>query len=86
MRPFQDVLIEIGARLGLPGFTTPEGQPRYPGGYRDYIVNHERRPGVGPLAGWRGIDGDQPGRGAPNPDQLERYIANGCFWKHQLPD
>ena len=86
VRPFQDVLIEIGSRLGLPGFTTPEGQPRYPGGYRDYIVNHERRPGVGPLAGWRGIDGDQPGRGAPNPDQLERYIANGCFWKHQLPD
>ena len=86
VRPFQDVLIEIGSRLGLPGFTTPEGQPRYPGGYRDYIVNHERRPGVGPLAGWRGIDGDQPGRGAPNPNQLERYIANGCFWKHQLPD
>ena len=86
VRPFQDVLIEIGARLGLPGFTTPEGAPRYPGGYPDYIVNHERRPGVGPLAGWRGVDGDQPGRGAPNPHQLERYIANGCFWKHQLPD
>ena len=85
VRPFQDVLIELGGRLGLPGFTTPEGQPRYPGGYPDYIVNHERRPGVGPLGGWRGVDGDRPGRGAPNPHQLERYIANGCFWKHELP-
>ncbi len=86
VRPFQDVLIEIGTRLGFPGFVTAEGAPRYPGGYADYIVNHERRPGVGPLGGWRGADGDQPGRGMPNPHQLERYVANGCFWKHELPD
>ena len=86
VRPFQDVLIEIGARLRFPGFVTPEGAPRYPGGYADYIVNHERRPGVGPLGGWRGADGDQAGRGMPNPHQLERYVANGCFWKHELPN
>jgi sulfite dehydrogenase (quinone) subunit SoeA len=86
VRPFQDVLIEIGARLGLPGFTTPDGAARYPGGYPDYIVNHERRPGVGPLGGWRGAEGDQAGHGAPNPRQLERYVANGCFWKHELPE
>jgi sulfite dehydrogenase (quinone) subunit SoeA len=86
VRPFQDVLIDIGARLGLPGFVTPEGAPRYPAGYSDYIVNHERRPGVGPLGGWRGADGEYSGRGAPNPHQLERYIANGCFWKHELPE
>jgi anaerobic selenocysteine-containing dehydrogenase len=86
VRPFQDVLIDIGARLGLPGFVTPDGAPRYPGGYPDYIVNHERRPGVGPLSGWRGAEGENSGRGAPNPQQLERYVANGCFWKHQLPD
>jgi sulfite dehydrogenase (quinone) subunit SoeA len=85
VRPFQDVLIGLGTRLGLPGFTTPDGTPRYPGGYADYLVNHERRPGVGPLAGWRGTEGDLSGRGAPNPHQLERYIANGCFWKHELP-
>jgi anaerobic selenocysteine-containing dehydrogenase len=85
VRPFQDVLIEIGARLSLPGFVTPEGGPRYPGGYSDYIINHERRPGVGPLAGWRGTEGENLGRGAPNPHQLERYIANGCFWKFELP-
>jgi sulfite dehydrogenase (quinone) subunit SoeA len=86
VRPFQDVLIEIGTRLGLPGFVTPEGTPRYPGGYPDYIVNHERRPGIGPLGGWRGAAGEQAGHGAPNPGQLKRYIANGCFWKHELPE
>jgi anaerobic selenocysteine-containing dehydrogenase len=86
VRPFQDVLIEIGARLGLPGFVTPEGAARYPDGYRDYIVNHERRPGIGPLGGWRGAEGENSGRGAPNPQQLERYVANGCFWKHELAE
>jgi anaerobic selenocysteine-containing dehydrogenase len=86
VRPFQDVLIEIGARLGLPGFVTAEGAPRYSGGYPDYLVNHERRPGLGPLAGWRGVDGENFGRGAPNSSQLERYIANGCFWKYELSE
>ncbi len=84
VRPFQDVLIELGARLGLPGLVEESGAPKYPGGYPDYIVNHERTPGVGPLAGWRGT-GDEHGRGAPNPDQLARYIENGGFWHEELP-
>jgi sulfite dehydrogenase (quinone) subunit SoeA len=84
VRPFQDVLLELGHRLGLPGLTRPDGSPRYPGGYADYIVNHERKPGIGPLAGWRGAEGDRHGIGAPNPDQLMRYIANGCFWHERL--
>ncbi len=86
VRPFQDVLIELGARLGLPGFVDEAGGPKYPGGYADYIVNHERAPGVGPLAGWRGEDGNSYGKGAPNPDQLKRYIENGCFHVHHLAD
>ncbi|MEL6420987.1 MAG: molybdopterin oxidoreductase family protein [Pseudomonadota bacterium] len=86
VRPFQDVLIDLGGRLGLPGFTNEDGSAKYPGGYPDYIVNHERTPGVGPLAGWRGEDGSQYGKGAVNPDQLERYIENGCFNTHHLPD
>ena len=85
VRPFQDVLIELGARLGLPAFVTADEAPRYPGGYKDYIALHERTPGIGPLAGWRGEDGSAQGKGAPNPQQLERYIANGCFWKYELP-
>lgn len=87
VRAFQDVIIELGYRLGLPAFTTNSGEPKYPGGYADYIVNHERNPGIGPLAGWRGEDGESSGIGAPNPDQLDRYIKNGSFWKHHLdPD
>lgn len=85
VRPFQEVLIDLGARLGLPGFVKEDGSPAYPGGYADYIVNHERAPGLGPLAGWRGEDGKSSGRGAPNPKQLEKYIENGGFWQHHLP-
>jgi anaerobic selenocysteine-containing dehydrogenase len=85
VRPFQDVLIDLGARLGLPAFSQEDGSPTWPGGYPDYIVNHQRTPGVGPLAGWRGADGNQHGKGDPNPDQLQRYIDNGCFWQHELP-
>ncbi len=85
VRPFQEVLIDLGARLGLPAFAHADGSPRYPGGYPDYIVNHERKPGIGPLAGWRDADGTAAGKGAPNPGQLDRYVANQCFWKHELP-
>ncbi|MGH6717943.1 MAG: molybdopterin-dependent oxidoreductase, partial [Alphaproteobacteria bacterium] len=86
VRPFQDVLIELGARLGLPGLVQEDGSPRYPGGFVDYMIHHERLPGVGPLAGWRGADGDAHGRGAPNPDQIERYKEHGCFWHQPLPE
>ncbi|MGB0498246.1 MAG: molybdopterin oxidoreductase family protein [Rubricella sp.] len=84
VRPFQTVLLDLGARLGLPGMVDPDGSPKYPGGYPDYIVNHERGAALGPLAGWRG-DGSEHGRGAPNPDQLQRYIDNGGFWSEHLP-
>ncbi len=87
VRPFQDVLLALGVRIGLPGLTNEDGGAKYPGGYADYIVNHERTPGIGSLAGWRGKDGQSHGTGDPNPDQLQRYIENGCFWHHELsPD
>ncbi|MGE4247734.1 MAG: molybdopterin oxidoreductase family protein, partial [Parvibaculaceae bacterium] len=86
VRPFQDVMLDLGARLGLPGMTTPEGEPRYPGGYADYIVNHERAPGVGSLAGFRGEDGSKNGKGEVNPRQLDDYIENGCHWRFTLPE
>ncbi|WP_231580122.1 molybdopterin oxidoreductase family protein [Pseudorhodobacter wandonensis] len=84
VRGFQSVLIDLGARLGLPGFVTPEGAPLYRD-YGDYITNHQRRPGVGPLMGFRG-DGSEEGRGAPNPDQLQRYIDNGAFYQAHVPE
>ena len=85
VRPFQSVLIDLGARINLPGLTNKDGNPKYPGGYPDYIVNHERAPGIGSLAGWRGVDGKSHGTGVPNKNQLDRYIENGCFWEHKLP-
>ncbi|HUT47875.1 MAG TPA: molybdopterin oxidoreductase family protein [Alphaproteobacteria bacterium] len=84
VRPFQDVLLDLGARLGLPGMAKEDGTPVYPGGYSDYITNHERRPGIGMLAGWRGEKGEKTGKGEPNPDQLARYVENGCFWRGEL--
>ncbi|MFY9244958.1 MAG: molybdopterin oxidoreductase family protein [Roseicyclus sp.] len=83
VRGFQSVLIDLGAKLGLPGFVTPDGAPAFTD-YADYITRHERRPGIGPLMGFRGA-GDQTGRGAPNPDQLQRYIDNGGFFTHHIP-
>lgn len=85
VRPFQSVLIDLGARLGLPGFVDEAGAPLYRD-YADYITRHQRRPGVGPLAGWRGEGGESHGRGAPNPDQLARYIEAGGFWTAEIPE
>ncbi len=86
VRGFQSVLLDLGARLGLAGMVDEQGNPKYPGGYADYIVNHERRPSLGPLAGWRGKDGQSYGRGEPNPKQLERYIENQGFCEFELPE
>ncbi|MDP3239988.1 MAG: molybdopterin oxidoreductase family protein, partial [Reyranella sp.] len=80
-----DVLIDLGARLGLTGLIKEDGSPRYPGGYPDYIVHHERKPGIGSLAGWRGAAGDKHGIGAVNEGQLDAYVANKCFWRHEIP-
>ena len=84
VRAFQSVILDLGARLGLPGMINEDGSPKYPGGYPDYIVNHERLPGVGSLMGWRGEKGEAIGKGAVNPKQLEAYIANQCFWHEEL--
>ncbi len=85
VRGFQSVLIDLGVRLGLPGMVDEDGKAIYKD-YADYIVNHQRRPGVGPLAGWRGPDGESHGRGEPNPNQLQKYIENGGFWIGHIPE
>ena len=83
VRGFQSVLLDLGHRLRLPGMAEPDGSPTYRD-YADYMVRHQRRPGVGPLAGWRG-DGDAHGRGVPNPEQIARYIEAGGFWTAPVP-
>ena len=84
VRGFQSVLLDLGARIGLPALVNEDGSPRYRD-YADYIVRHERAPGVGLLAGWRGVDGTLHGKGAPNPEQLQRYIEHGGYWRHEVP-
>ncbi len=84
VRGFQSVLIDLAGRLRLPGFVDSRGTPLYRD-FADYIVRHERRPGIGPLAGFRGVAGDRTGRGASNPDQLKRYIENGAFFSAHIP-
>lgn len=86
VRPFQDVLIELGTRLKLPGLVKEDGSPRYPGGYPDYLVHHERKPGVGSLAGWRGAEGELEGKGPVNEKQLDSYVAHQCFWRSEIPE
>ena len=85
VRGFQSVLIDLGARLGLPGLVHSDGSPKYRD-YADYIVRHERAPGVGLLAGWRGEHGEAEAKGAPNPGQLQRYIEHGGFWHAAVPE
>ena len=84
VRGFQSVLLDLGARLGLPGMVNDDGSPKFKD-YGDYIVNHQRKPGVGPLAGFRGETGTVQGRGEPNPAQLDAYIENGAFWHADIP-
>ncbi len=84
VRGFQTVLLDLAARLKLNGFVDHRGRALYED-YADYIVRHERRPGIGPLAGFRGVDGDRTGRGAANPEQLKRYIENGSFFSAHIP-
>ena len=85
-RPFQDVLIELGARIGLPAFTKEDGTPKYRN-YPDFVVNYETSPGsgIGFLAGWRGKFGEKYLKGEPNPRQWEQYAANNCVFHHELP-
>ncbi|HFA59126.1 MAG TPA: formate dehydrogenase, partial [Rhodospirillales bacterium] len=73
-KPFQEVLIELGSRLGFPAFTHEDGTRKFRD-YPDFITNFETEPGsgIGFLAGWRGKGGEKAMRGEPNPKQWEMY-------------
>jgi len=85
-KPFQEVLVELASRLNFPAFTQADGSRKF-AGYTDFIVNYETAPGsgIGFLSGWRGKDGSQSLRGAPNPKQWEMYAANNCVHHHRMP-
>ncbi|MEL6206355.1 MAG: molybdopterin-dependent oxidoreductase, partial [Pseudomonadota bacterium] len=48
VRGFQSVLVDLANRLKLPGFIADDGTALY-ADYADYMVNHQRKPGIGPL-------------------------------------
>ena len=84
VRGFQSVLCDLGGKLNLPGFVNEDGSQKY-ADYADYIVNHERKPGIGPLGGLAHRRGRHPdGRGV-NPEQLDKYIENGGFFVEHIP-
>jgi len=83
VRSWQEVLIDLANRLDFPAFKDEVGNNKYKD-YKDFIVNFERAPGIGFLAGWRGKNGDQHLSGEPNPKQWEAYIDNQCFFKHEF--
>ena len=83
VRAWQEVLVDLATRLEFDDFIHADGAPKYQD-YQDFIINHERAPGIGFLAGWRGEEGDQHLRGAPNPQQWQAYIDNECFFEYHL--
>jgi sulfite dehydrogenase (quinone) subunit SoeA len=84
-KPFQEVLIELASRLKFPAFTTAGGERKFKD-YPDFVINFEPQPGIGFLMGWRGKDGTEHLRGAPNPRQWEMYAENNCVYQHHLPE
>ncbi|OQX47589.1 MAG: formate dehydrogenase, partial [Candidatus Sedimenticola endophacoides] len=85
-KPFQEVLIEMGTRLGLPAFVNTDGTRKYRD-YPDFITNYETTPGsgIGFLAGWRGKSGEKFLKGEPNSRQWEMYKENDCVYHYHLP-
>jgi anaerobic selenocysteine-containing dehydrogenase len=84
-KPFQEVLIELAGRLKFPAFTTEAGARKFKD-YPDFVVNFQPQPGIGFLMGWRGADGSEHLRGAPNPKQWEMYANNNCVFQYHLPE
>ena len=85
-KPFQEVLIELAARLKFPAFVDDAGQPKFKD-YPDFIINYETEPGsgIGFLSGWRGKSGEKFMSGEPNPNQWQMYADNNCVYQHELP-
>lgn len=85
-KPFQEVLIELGARLKLPAFIDEQGNKKYKD-YPDFITRYETAPGsgIGFLAGWRGKNGEKSMQGEPNSNQWQQYEKNHCFFHYKLP-
>lgn len=84
---FQETLIKLANRLGLPGFCDEDGAVLYRD-YKEFITNWTVAPDapIGFLAGWRGPDGSDHLIGEPNPKQWDAYIKNKCFFQFELEE
>ena len=76
---WQEVMVEMAGRLEFPAFIK-DGKRKY-NDYKDFIINFEKEPGIGFLAGYRGKDGEKSLRGEPNPRQWEAYEENEGFFE-----
>lgn len=76
---WQEVMVEMAGRLEFPAFIK-DGKRKYKD-YKDFIINFEKEPGIGFLAGYRGKDGEKSLRGEPNPRQWEAYEENEGFFE-----
>ena len=79
VRPFQDVLVELGARLKLPGFVDNDGNATYKS-YADYIVNHQRRPASAPSPASAARTAPSPASANPIPissSATSKTVASG---------
>ena len=83
VRSWQEVMIDLAVRLELPAFVNEDGTAKY-AGYLDFITRWEKAPGIGFLAGWRGVEGKDALIGEPNPEQWQHYINNGCYFEYRL--
>ncbi len=85
-KPFQEVLLELGSRLGFPAFVDETGKRKY-SDYPDFITRFETAPGsgIGFLSGWRGQGGEKSMKGEPNANQWKMYEQNNCVFQHKLP-
>jgi anaerobic selenocysteine-containing dehydrogenase len=75
-------MVEMAGRLEFPAFVK-DGERKYKD-YKDFIINFEKEPGIGFLAGYRGKDGEKSLRGEPNPRQWEAYEENEGFFEMQF--
>ena len=90
-RPRRGAPVPVGAgrsrpdRLGLPGFVDRRRPASATRDYADYIIRHERRPGVGPLMGLSRRRKPDRAAARPTPTRSTRYIANGGFFTAEVP-
>jgi sulfite dehydrogenase (quinone) subunit SoeA len=85
VRPFQDVLIDLGARLGLPAFTAEDGARAFPAAMPTTWSTTSANPASAPWPAGAARTASGTAWVRSTRDQLNRYIENGCFFSQPIP-